>query len=337
MRASHFIRGLYSATAALAMPSHARQGSSLPLPAKTIFQFPSPGHWAENIAVRENGNLLVTLLLPAAELWEIAAPYSAAPRAGLVYSFPNLTGLVGITETAPDTFVVAGSNLANVSDIRSAVWEVRFDGDQATPRKIADLSGTGVLNGVAAVPGCGKSEPSAVLVADSIKGRVYRVDTKMNSWETAISVPEMAPVRTVGINGIKIREGYLYFDNSETTSFYKIKITSTGFAAEGASAELVAKVDGEPFLDDFSIGADGAIWAASNRGYTVRRINVSSGSSVVVAGSATSTTLLGDTATAFGRAESDQAILYVTTSGFNATNVPLEAGKIVAIDTSHFV
>lgn len=84
------------------------QSGTLPLPSRTIFQFSSNGTWIENIAVRANGDLLVTLMLPDPQLYLISSPWSPSPTASLLYTFPNMTGLFGIAETSPDVFVLAG-------------------------------------------------------------------------------------------------------------------------------------------------------------------------------------------------------------------------------------
>ncbi|KAH6648689.1 hypothetical protein BKA67DRAFT_661645 [Truncatella angustata] len=328
---------------ALATPIASTEGPNaapaLPLSSNTIFQFPSAGYWAENIAVRPNGNLLVTLLGPSPQLWQIAEPYSNAPAATLIYTVPNATGLLGITETAPDTFVLAGQDFTTAGV--AAAWEIAFGEDDAVKaRKIADIPSALVLNGATTVPGCGGAAPSTVLIADSTGGLVFRVDTKTGAVETAVEVPEMAPVADarspVGVNGIKIRDGYLYFDNSYAAALYRVKITPSGFAAAGAAVETVARIPVESFVDDFTFGADGAVWIASNHGRTVHRVDVQTGGSVVVAGAANQTTFLGDTAAVFGRTKKDSKVLYVTTSGFDASNKPIEPGKIVAIDTAGF-
>lgn len=330
--------GAISAFMASATPVKGRAtATALPLPGKAIYQFPSPGYWAENVAVRQNGNLLITLLSPGPQLWQIARPYSDAPTAELVYTFPNLTSLLGIAETDADTFVLAGANFSAPGI--SAAWEVKFgDADAVTTRKVADLPTAAVLNGLATVPDCGGNNSSAVLIADSTRGLVFRVDLKTGAVEIAVQVSEMAPVANatsaVGINGVKIRDGYLYWDNSYAATIYRIKITPAGFSASDATVETVAKISTQSFLDDFAFDEDGGIWITSNHGRTVHRVDLKPGDSVIVAGAADETTLLGDTAAAFGRTATDSKVLYVTTSGFDSTNTPIEPGKIVAIDTT---
>ncbi|KAI4595861.1 hypothetical protein KJ359_006500 [Pestalotiopsis sp. 9143b] len=312
------------------------------LPTKTIYQFANLGDWAENIAVRPNGDLLVTLLGLEPQLWQISQPWTDAPAAAtLVHTFPSdLYGLVGIAETRPDVFVLAGISLTDPSI--SSVWEVTFEGDggNATTRKIADVPGAVVLNGVTAVPSCSTS-PAVVLIADSMAGLVWRVDTTTGSVSTGVQVPQMAPLgnatsaQNIGINGIKIRDGYLYFDNSYAAALYRVQIDEDGFMAAGAVVETVAVIGDETFLDDFVFDASGNIYIASNHGNTVRRVDVATGESVLVAGASDQQTLLGDTAAAFGRTDKDRGVLYVTTSGYNYSNsTAVEPGKVVAVDVT---
>lgn len=331
-------------TQANAHPIMATTTTGGPASTKPIHQFASVGSWAENIAVRPNGNLLVTLLSPLPQLWQITEPWTDEPVATLVHTFPadQLNGLVGIAETAPDVFVAAGINMTTPS--LSSAWEVSFetsdDGSESVAtRKIAEIPNAIVLNGVATVPGCGDKPSSAVLIADSIAGVVFRVDTQTGNVTTAAKVPEMAPLgnitsdKNIGINGIKIRDGYLYFDNSYAATLYRVKIDEAGFVAADAVVETVAVISEESFLDDFVFDSRGDVYIASNHGSTVRKVDVTTGNSVVVAGAAGQQTVLGDTAAAFGRTDQDRDVLYVTTSGFNV-KTPIEPGKVVAINVA---
>ncbi|KAK6865191.1 hypothetical protein PG990_005367 [Apiospora arundinis] len=303
----------------------AAQGDSPPLPYREVYQFSDPNTWVENIAVRQNGDLLITTLMPSAQLHLIRDPYSAKPSVSLVHVFDEIPGLLGIAETKPDTFAMAGSNLVGQANA-SAVFEVDFSAGHAVPstRLVANITEGLVLNGAAALPGCGRG---VVLVADSLLGQVFRVDTRTGHYEASIKVPEMSGggPQKVGINGVKVHDGYLYFSNSVTLSIYRLKITQDGWAAEGAVVETVATVAGEKFLDDFAIGADGTIWAASNRGNTLYTISPD-GNIVPVLGSADSAVVAADTAAAFGRTEQDKHLLYVTTG----------SGKVVAVDTTRY-
>jgi hypothetical protein len=335
--------------------SHDKRSSalSLPLPTKTIFQFETLGYWIENVAVRQNGDLLLTVLAPSALLYRVSKPWEPTPYVELLYNFTSVDGILGIAETQPDTFVLVGANFSSVAvpiPGTSSAWEVKFNSDQQSQsgttsstaavsvRKIADITDATFPNGLAAVPSCSED---AVLIADSTLGLVYRLDTRTGQYEVAVQVPEMAPRPNeeleIGINGIKVHDGYLYFDNGFESIMYRIEINATGFPATGSAVETVATLGNEPFLDDFAFGRDGSIWVASNLGNTLLRI-AQNGTGVVVAGSADGADLLGDAAVAFGRAKEDQDILYVVTGGgsvvtANGTTIT-ESGKVVAVRTN---
>ena len=315
------------------------RGDSLPLPYRDMYQFSDPRTWVENIAVRPNGDLLVTILFPAAQLYLVQRPYSDQPSVSLVHDFRDqVQGLLGIAETRPDTFLVAGSRTNPTAQPNaSAVFEVTLNGaphngtattattTSTSARLVANITEASVLNGATALRGCGRGH-DILLVADSVLGQVFRVDATTGHYDVAIKVPEMQGTPT-GINGLKVHEGHLYFSNSVTLSIYRLKITPDGSAAEGAAVETVATVAGEVFLDDFAIGADGTLWAASNRGNTTYAIGPGGKKVVPVLGGADSDVVRGDTAAAFGRTEQDRHVLYITTS------MP---GKVVAADTSRY-
>jgi hypothetical protein len=69
-----------------------------------IYQFPN-GTWIENIAVRYNNALLLTLLTMP-DLYNLD-PTSSKPSLTLLYTFPNATALFGIAEYAPDVLGIA--------------------------------------------------------------------------------------------------------------------------------------------------------------------------------------------------------------------------------------
>ncbi|KAK7923167.1 hypothetical protein PG985_007238 [Apiospora marii] len=312
-----------------------------PCPYRDVYQFSDPGTWVENIAVRPNGDLLVTILSSAAQLYLVQRPYSDQPSVSLVHHFRDqVQGLLGIAETRPDTFLVAGSRTnLTAQPNASAVFEVVFNNNAAhhgtttststSTRLVANITEAIVLNGAAALPGCGRGH-DILLVADSILGQVFRVDAATGHYDVAIKVPEMQGTATAptGINGLRVHEGYLYFSNSATLSIYRVKINRDGsLAADEPAVETVATIAGEVFLDDFAIGADGTIWAASNKGNTTYAISPDGKKVVPVLGGADSDVVRGDTAAAFGRTGQDRRVLYVTTS------MP---GKVVAVDASKY-
>lgn len=73
---------------------------------RDVWQFPNDT-WIENIAVRSNGQLLVTLLT-VPELYQVDPAGAQEPK--LVYRFPQALGLFGIAELETDVFGVISSN-----------------------------------------------------------------------------------------------------------------------------------------------------------------------------------------------------------------------------------
>ncbi|KAI1155365.1 hypothetical protein F4825DRAFT_408326 [Nemania diffusa] len=329
------------ATPTLYSAAHA---ASLPLPARTIFQLDStiPYSWFENIAIRGNGDLLVTMLSPQASIYSVQRPLSDSPKVSII-NIDNANGLLGIVETSPDVFAVAGgtfSSLAVPVPGTMGIWEVNFRGAKPTTRVIAKIPEAGFLNGVTNVPG---SLSSAILVADNGISQVWRVDLKTGKYEAAAAdVPQMKPLPNatlaIGVNGLKTRGGDLYFSNSNLASVFRLPIDKNGFAAQGAEASLVAKFDADN-IDDFLIDEKGEYWAATNFENTVAVAKIHS-TGVVVAGTTTTLTVAGDTALAIGRTKSDKDIIYVVTGG--ALNRPVngtitEPAKIVAINRAGFI
>jgi hypothetical protein len=320
---------------------------SLPLPQRVLTQF-ARGTWIESVTVRANGDLLVTILLPTAAVYSVSDPSSANPVVSLVHAFPDSTGVVGITKTRADVFAVNAGNftgIANTVNGTSLVYEMNMcgvgPGSKKTPkvRVAARLPTAQVLNGLVALPG----KPTTVLAADSALGLVWRIDTVTGAYDVAMQVPEMAAVPTAavkfGVNGVKIRGGYLYFSNSNTATIFRIAITKTGSMAAGAVVEKVVTF-ASPWVDDFTFGpeTDGLIWASTNIGNTIVAV-YPNGTTVTVEGAFTQLTVAGATAVEFGRTKKDAHVLYVSTTGGLARPVNgtvMEGGKVVAIDTAGF-
>lgn len=328
---------------------------TLSLPARTVAQLGSTS-WLENIAVRSNGDLLVTQLAPAPVLYTVRNPSSSHAVLEPVYTWhePNVTILLGIIETYPDVFaVIAGNATANATGYPGtfSAWQVDFssskDASRTPPvRKLANIPAAAFLNGVIPLPG----NPSILLIPDSQFGLVFRLDTRTGVSEIIADRAEFKPYperqnKTVGfgINGVRIQDGYLYFTNSNLVSIFKIKITRDGYVARNGKAEveLVADMSGVTvFVDDFAVGEDGTLWAVSNDGNTIVAVSKDGKTIESVAGRFDQLTIAGGTAAAFGRGKKDRKVLYVSTAG--GLDAPVngtvtEPGKVVAVDTEGYV
>ncbi|RWA08830.1 hypothetical protein EKO27_g6277 [Xylaria grammica] len=308
------------------------------LPTHTIFQLKEAGTWFENIAVRPNGDLLVTMLAPTPSLYTLRRPYSPTREFCLLHTFDDATGLLGITETDIDTFAVISSKFADASTPvigSSAVWEASFQHDKLHTRKVAGLPDLALPNGITTVPGS-----SAVLVGDCLGGTVTHCDMRTGATEVMLARPEMAPLpneaESLGINGIHYQPGYLYWSNSSLATLFRMRVDAHGKPHADAKVETVGKVNAS-FIDDFAVGHSGTSWLATNPNNTIIAIR-SNGSSQVVAGDPAKLTIAGCTAAAFGRTLSDSRTLYVVTNGAirAPVNGVIEPAKIVAVETVGF-
>lgn len=183
--------------------------------AHTLYQF-QDGTRLENIAVRRNGNLLVTLS-DRPELYEVN-PFNPAPPK-LIHHFAGYSGLGGITKITPDVFTVNARNTTfePITAIPKsfAVWKVDLNcGSRAKVSKVADMPDALFLNGMTTLD----SRAGTILVGDCAGGRVFRVDTQTGDYTVALDDKLLQPppdaILPVGVNGIRLTGNYLYFTNS---------------------------------------------------------------------------------------------------------------------------
>lgn len=353
---------------------------SLPLQSRTIFQFGQGNNatFLENIASRANGDILVTMAVPQSNVFAIQNPMTSCPNMVPVFQVPGSNGTHGIAEIAnrPDVFAVVAGNIslsgnpANGVMGSNSLWELdmRTSGSAVAPapqkqginpdpscpqalplevtaRKIADLPMAPRLNGLAAVPGT-----SMMLVGDSQLGVAFRVDTATGAVTTAVDVPEMKPVPgagsaddALGLNGMKVRGGALYFTTAASRTVYRIAIQPDGSGPmSGATVETIAAVPTASWMDDIDVRDDGSLWVTTNTGNTLLALEptaVANGTAagaaraqfnapVVALGDANALTVAGAASVAFGRGSVSRNTAFVVTGSGN------EPAKVVAVDTA---
>ena len=218
----------------------------------------------------------------------------------------------------------------------TAPQTVDFNKSPPKISKAADFPEAGVLNGLATLP----SVPDTILAADSILGEAWKLNTKTGAYSIAIDVPEMhappPPAYHLGINGLRVRDGYLYFTNSGCASFLRVPITTAGTVVPGAKVETL--YISSMLLDDFAIAKDGTAYLNTNVGNVIVAVR-QDGKSATVAGALDQLTIAGGTSAVFGRGKGDCEILYVATCGGLAAPINgtvVEPGKVVGIDTKGF-
>ncbi|GME39105.1 Six-bladed beta-propeller -like protein [Neofusicoccum parvum] len=315
---SQMLAAAAAAAAAISTPLEALRAACLPeQPLRQVHAFANDTV-VENIAVRANGHLLVSLLFEG-ELRQVdpAAPNATTPE--LVHFFNGSTMINGIAEISPDVFAVSTNP--------GALWTVDLNGAAPAVAQVASVPDAGLLNGVAALPAA--DDAAAVLVADSVRGAVWRVDTRAGTARivhaderTMAAVFDPAANLSIGINGIRLgRDGFLYYSNTPKQLLARVRV-------DPASGEALAPYEilAQGFVvDDFALAADADAAAYVASGSVIRRVFFN-GTVDVVAGSADSGVLAGASSAAFGRTAWDAGLLYVTTTGAGVSG-----GKIVAV------
>lgn len=286
---------------------------------QSIWDF-TPGTWVENLAVRSNGQILVTLL-SAPEVYQVDPTQHAA--ATLVHRFDSALGCLGIAELGADTFYVATGGFTTATLAAApgtfAVWKLDMTGcgsvggasGCATATKMADFPGSGLLNGVTAVDPTGRTS-KILLVADSGVGVVWSLDVATGLVAKAVDDPLLVGTPgslPLGVNGVKVVHGKtLYFTNTNKALLAEAPIDrATGRATAPAKA-VIATLPGP---DDFLVDGHGKFLIAGSD--ELRYALAAKGESVNVASS--SPLLVGSTAVQLGRTECDRGSAYVSTSG----------------------
>ncbi|KAJ7231150.1 hypothetical protein B0H12DRAFT_217801 [Mycena haematopus] len=285
-------------------------------PTQLVFQTPT-GQSLENLAVRPSSKLLITSTV-SPTLYTLD-PTAANPTLDEVHTFPDANALVGIAEYRPDVYAIVASELNETSLMVApgsvVIWSLDFtSGGAPTPRRAARISQSLLTDGLSTVPG----HPDLVLAADSLLGAAFEVNVLTGAVRVLIQDAAMAPIGpsgpppAVGINGLHVRTGLLYFTNTQLGTFSRVPLG-------GGTPEVL----GSGVFDDFAFDNEGRAWVATNPGALTLFTPLKNGTfeeEIVV-----STVLNGPSAAAFGRGGARETkILYVTT----------RAGQVVAVDTS---
>ena len=235
----------------------------------------------ENVAVRANGIILATNM-NSPNLYAVD-PVAKTSSTAVVVS--GATGLSGIAEVSPDVFAVIGGK---------NIFRVDFTGGAAKATLVKQIKEATNLNGLSAFSN------DTVLVADAGKGNVYRFNMATGDYSVALSDPTMAPSGAIpfGIDGIRYRDGVVWYTNIFKNSFHKVSVDATG-KATGAVTTLWTNLMG----DDLCFSSAGRLFVATNGRNSL--VEVVDGKAVNVA------TVTGSTSCSFGRTAKDANVAYV--------------------------
>ena len=218
----------------------------------------------ENLILRPDSSLLLTSITPP-NLYLV--PSTTSPSIPvLLHKFA--TAVTGIVSIAPDVFIIstgthgtAGTAILHKLDMTAYNSSLPSPIDSISVSEVLKVPEALFLNGSTSLP---NPEYPSILLADSLKGCIWRVDfptledqPKLSTWlsHTALSKsrfePEWAP--WPGVNGIKYhaKTAFLYATNSEVGTFLRIKVDSKGsFAPVGEPQVISRKVVGDDLIVD---------------------------------------------------------------------------------------
>ncbi|KAI9036525.1 uncharacterized protein KD926_001736 [Aspergillus affinis] len=291
--------------------------------ATTVFQFETNGTWIENIAIRPDGDLLLTRM-DEPELWTVN-PVDGSRS--LVHRFDQATALMGITHIHDDRYAVVVGNVT-IAEIGQptpgsfSLWAVNMAADSPQISPIAAIPEAGWLNGMA----CLDDESGTLLVADSVNGVIWKVDPLSGHYEVALSGHSLEQNgQALGVNGVHAAGDMVYYTSSSLDSLFRVPVDTEGLAA--GPVETVAASNSLP--DDFALASDGTAYLMANVDNQVQRVSPSGELSTLV-GSKDSSLVAGPSA---GQISTDGSILYVVTCGGHIAPPQgrLEPAKVVAI------
>lgn len=237
----------------------------------------------ENVAARSNGQILATNM-NSANLYAVDPVAKTSATAVVV---TGATGLSGIGEVSPDVFAVIGGK---------GIYKVDFTGDSPKASLIKQITEASNLNGLAVF------DNDTVLVADAGKGNVYKFSVSTGDYSVALTDPTMAPSGGIpfGIDGIKYKDGVVWYTNIFKNSFHKVSVDASA-KATGAVTTLWTNLMG----DDLCFGPNGKIYVATNSGNSVVEVDPADGKPNAIA------KVTGSTSCAFGRTDADKDVIYI--------------------------
>ena len=243
----------------------------------------------ENVAVRSNGQILATNMNSP----NLYAVDPVAKTTSTAVAITGAAGLSGIGEVAPDVFVVIGGKPEG-----TAVHKVDFTGGTPKATLIKTLPDAKNMNGLAVF------NNDTVLLGDAAKGTIFKLTVSTGDYSVAITDPTMAPSGGIpfGIDGLKYKDGVVWYTNIFKNSFHKVSVDATA-KATGPVTTLWTNLMG----DDLCFGNNGKIYLTTNSGANeVVEVDPAVGKPNVVA------KLSAPTACAAGRTDKDKDVIYVT-------------------------
>ncbi|KAI0859450.1 hypothetical protein F4860DRAFT_515874 [Xylaria cubensis] len=291
-----------------------------------LFQFTYPTG-VENLFALPNGCLLLGTSA-GADLWYID-PEALYPSAQNVITLPGSTALNGFAALGDGLYAVIGGGAPPQSSsegpMQVHVIRVDTEGDvNVTVDHTVAVPGTRSMDGTAALP----KHPRTILTADAIGGRILRVNTDDHSVSVAFEHAALEPTdgeNAKGVNGLEIRDDYLYFTNSAQKTFGRFRIDENG--TDTGDVEILACLDDMPdsvSYGDFGFDSAGNAFVAVHPS-SVHKITPEGAQSIFAGG--VNSTLLEPTSVVVSN---DGKSIYISTAGIDS-GFPVTGGQVVKV------
>lgn len=324
----------YKSTALPIASTLQRDQTASQVSATPFFYFPD-GKQAENIKVRSSGEILVTLDT-APELYQIN-PFRNQ-TGGIAYRFEGYTSLFGIVEGTADIFYVIASNFSgpplyygyegSVSifevDLRD-VSDLKNSQSAAKVSKVVDVPPAQLLDGLVIV----NHADGLLMSGDAQTGTLYLIDIRKQTVNAVLqdelldstSHEAAAGLAHIGVNGLKLYHGDLFFTNTAKGLYGRVPIDTTTGKPTGRPSILSSY---GTFVDDLSFDSVGNQFISEDEnGVLLRTVQTTTAKN--------QTRLLavlpGADSNAFGRTTLDKCILYSTFAGTPSGVASIDLGE----------
>jgi sugar lactone lactonase YvrE len=289
----------------------------------TVATFPE-NFFLENLAVRADGSILVTVL-NRKQLWYVPAPNGGQPvTPALVHTFDRLA--LGIVEAEPDIFYVSTAKAegATLERIDMHGW---VPGAPVKHTRVLTFDRPAGLNGACLLA------PRVILLADSLAGLIWRVDLADDGLTATASVwlqhhtmdpdPDNGLTSPMGpqpgVNGIHYaaRTNVAYYTSTARKLFMRVAVDPATHMPMGEPDVVAAGIPADDFCLDENAGV---AYLTTHPDNTIVSAPLEPGAGdatpSVVAGDPFTEQLVGPSSAAWARGPADYGrTAYVTTDG----------------------
>lgn len=281
-------------------------------PSRIIATWPR-GHFAENLAVDSQGQVIVTL-------HSEGVVTRVDPLSGIATPIASFgCGVAGLALGRDGSIYVSGGVLGQPP---GKIWQIAPGG---ATREIAAIADAVFLNGMTVHP-----DGPRLLVAESMTGRIYAVAIDSGAYEVWLADERLKPIPNEmipGANGIKLFGGHAYISSTAHDRLYRGAIEPDG------SIGVLSLFADNLRADDFAFDVDGSLYIATHPANSLVRLS-QNGDRATLADQ--SQGLVCPTAVAFGRGAGDATAVYVTTTGgvMQRAEDDIEEARLIRVDVS---